>query len=121
MVLKFNLIFSAPAVLTRKEQIEALYGETMSNIAVGETVEGTVTEINKREVIVNIGYKSEGVIPASEFRYATELHQSVFAVSGVQGEGLPYKYGSRNNPEADTYPLVNPNHVEDDEEDEQGQ
>ena len=56
-----------------KEQIEALYGETMSNIAVGETVEGTVTEINKREVIVNIGYKSEGVIPASEFRYATEL------------------------------------------------
>ena len=56
-----------------KEQIEALYGETMSNIAVGETVEGCVTEINKREVIVNIGYKSEGVIPASEFRYATDL------------------------------------------------
>ena len=52
---------------------------------------------------------------------STELHQSVFAVSGVQGEGLPYKYGSRNNPEADTYPLVNPNHVEDDEEDEQDQ
>ena len=51
----------------------------------------------------------------------TELHQSVFAVSGVQGEGLPYKNGSRNNPEADTYPLVNPYHVEDDEEDEQGQ
>ena len=51
----------------------------------------------------------------------TELHQSVFAVSGIQGEGLPYKYGSRYNPEADTYPLVNPNHVEDDEEDEQGQ
>ena len=56
-----------------KEQIEALYGETMSNIAVGETVDGTVTEINKREVIVNIGYKSEGVIAASEFRYAPEL------------------------------------------------
>lgn len=52
---------------------------------------------------------------------STELHQSVFAVSGVQGEGLPYKYGSRNNPEADTYPLVNPYHIEDDEEDEQGQ
>ena len=56
-----------------KEQIEALYGESMSNIAVGETVEGTVTEINKREVIVNIGYKSEGVIAATEFRYAPEL------------------------------------------------
>ena len=55
------------------EQIEKAYGDSMSNIAVGETVEGTVTEINKREVIVNIGYKSEGVIPASEFRYNTEL------------------------------------------------
>ena len=56
-----------------KEEIEALYSESMSNIAVGETVEGTVTEINKREVIVNIGYKSEGVIPAAEFRYDAEL------------------------------------------------
>ena len=56
-----------------KEQIEALYGQSMSNIAVGETVEGTVTEINKREVIVNIGYKSEGVIAASEFRYNSEI------------------------------------------------
>ncbi len=56
-----------------KEEIAAQYGNTMSNIAVGETVEGTVTEINKREVIVNIGYKSEGVINASEFRYNSEL------------------------------------------------
>ena len=56
-----------------KEEIAAQYDNTMSNIAVGETVEGTVTEINKREVIVNIGYKSEGVIAASEFRYNTEL------------------------------------------------
>ncbi len=56
-----------------KEDIEKAYGESMSNIAVGETVEGTVTVINKREVIVNIGYKSEGVIAATEFRYAPEL------------------------------------------------
>ena len=56
-----------------KEQIEKLYGDSMSNIAVGETVDGIVTEINKREVIVNIGYKSEGVIPASEFRYDADL------------------------------------------------
>ena len=55
------------------EAIEKAYGDSMSNIAVGETVEGTVTEINKREVIVNIGYKSEGVIAATEFRYAPEL------------------------------------------------
>ena len=56
-----------------KEEIAAQYDNTMSNIAVGETVEGTVTEINKREVIVNIGYKSEGVNTASEFRYNSEL------------------------------------------------
>ena len=56
-----------------KEEIEKAYADSMSNIAVGETVEGTVTEINKREVIVNIGYKSEGVIPAAEFRYDADL------------------------------------------------
>ena len=56
-----------------KEQIVEAYDKTMSNIAVGEVVEGTVTEINKREVIVNIGYKSEGMIPVSEFRYNSEL------------------------------------------------
>ena len=56
-----------------KEEIEKAYSDSMSNIAVGETVEGVVAEINKREVIVNIGYKSEGVIPASEFRYDADL------------------------------------------------
>ena len=56
-----------------KEEIGAAYDRTMSNIAVGEVVEGTVTEINKREVTVNIGYKSEGLIPVSEFRYNPEL------------------------------------------------
>ena len=56
-----------------KEAIEAAYGATMSNVAVGEVVEGTVTEINKREVTVNIGYKSEGLIPATEFRYNPDL------------------------------------------------
>ncbi len=56
-----------------KDQITAAYNDTMSNIAVGETVEGTISEINKREVIINIGYKSEGVIPATEFRYDTDL------------------------------------------------
>ena len=40
---------------------------------VGEVVEGTVVDINKREVVVNIGYKSEGIIPIGEFRYNPEL------------------------------------------------
>jgi len=52
-----------------KEAIEEAYGKTLSNVAVGEVVEGTVTEINKREITVNIGYKSEGLIAATEFRY----------------------------------------------------
>ena len=56
-----------------KETIEEAYGKTMSNVAVGEVVEGTVTDINKREVTVNIGYKSEGLIAATEFRYNPDL------------------------------------------------
>ena len=56
-----------------KEQIGEAYNQTLSNIATGEVVEGTVTEINKREVVVNIGYKSEGMIPVSEFRYNSDL------------------------------------------------
>ena len=56
-----------------KEQIQAAYDQTLSNINVGEVVEGTVTAITKREVLVNIGYKSEGVIPVAEFRYNPEL------------------------------------------------
>ena len=58
-----------------KEEIGAAYDKTMSNIAVGEVVEGTVSEINKREVTVNIGYKSEGLIPVSEFRYNPDLKE----------------------------------------------
>ncbi len=56
-----------------KETVAEAYDKTLSNIAVGEVVEGTVTEINKREVTVNIGYKSEGMIPATEFRYNPDL------------------------------------------------
>ena len=56
-----------------KEEIAAAYDKTLSNVAVGEVVEGTVMSIGKREVVVNIGYKSEGVIPVSESRYNPEL------------------------------------------------
>ena len=56
-----------------KEESAAAYDKTLSNVAVGEVVEGTVMSIGKREVVVNIGYKSEGVIPVSEFRYNPEL------------------------------------------------
>ena len=56
-----------------KAAITEAYDKTLSNVNVGEVVEGTVTAITKREVLVNIGYKSEGVIPVSEFRYNPDL------------------------------------------------
>ena len=56
-----------------KATITEAYDKTLSNVNVGEVVEGTVTAITKREVLVNIGYKSEGVIPVSEFRYNPDL------------------------------------------------
>ncbi len=52
---------------------EDAYSTSLNKVVDHEVVEGTVTEINKREVVVNIGFKSEGVIPASEFRYNPEL------------------------------------------------
>lgn len=56
-----------------KKTITEAYDKTLSNIAANEVVEGTVIGINKREVVVNIGYKSEGIIPISEFRYNPDL------------------------------------------------
>ena len=52
---------------------EESYTKSLSRINENEVVEGTVTAINKREVIVNIGYKSEGVISINEFRYNPDL------------------------------------------------
>ena len=52
---------------------EEAYQQTLSRINEGEVVEGTVSAINKREVLVNIGYKSEGVINRNEFNYNPEL------------------------------------------------
>ncbi len=56
-----------------KEAVAEDYGKTLSNVVEGEVVEGTVIGLNKREVVVNIGYKSEGIIPITEFRYNPEL------------------------------------------------
>ena len=58
---------------TDKAKIEDLYSQTLSTVIENEVVEGTVVALNKREVIVNIGYKSEGVISINEFRYNPEL------------------------------------------------
>ena len=56
-----------------KEDQEKAYDNTLSKIHDHEVVEGTVISIDKKEVVVNIGYKSDGIIPASEFRYNPDL------------------------------------------------
>ena len=56
-----------------KAEVEAAYDQTLSKVVENEVVEGEVTSINKREVIVSIGGKSEGVISAPEFRYNPDL------------------------------------------------
>lgn len=58
---------------TRKSELEAMYDETLSSVGEGEVVDGTVISLNKREVVINIGYKSEGVVSLNEFRYNPEL------------------------------------------------
>lgn len=56
-----------------EKEAENAYDQTLSRITENEVVDGTVVAINKREVIVNIGYKSEGVISINEFRYNPDL------------------------------------------------
>ncbi len=58
---------------SEKEEIEAAYNKTLARIDANETKEGEVTAINKREVVVSVGGKSEGVIMATEFRYNPDL------------------------------------------------
>ncbi len=50
-----------------------MYDETLSTITENEVIDGTVVSMNKREVVINIGYKSEGVVSLNEFRYNQEL------------------------------------------------
>ena len=56
-----------------KNDLTKAYDETLNKIQEHQVVEGTVISVDKKEVVVNIGYKSDGIIPASEFRYNPEL------------------------------------------------
>ena len=56
-----------------KDDLTKAYNETLNKIQEHQVVEGTVISVDKKEVVVNIGYKSDGIIPASEFRYNPEL------------------------------------------------
>ena len=56
-----------------KEELDKAYDETLNKVSEHQVTEGTVISVDKKEVIVNIGYKSDGIIPASEFRYNPNL------------------------------------------------
>ena len=60
------------ASISKEEQLAA-YSQTLNQINAGEVTEGTVIAMNKREVVVNIGYKSDGIVSMNEFRYNPEL------------------------------------------------
>ncbi|GHU79922.1 30S ribosomal protein S1 [Bacteroidia bacterium] len=56
-----------------KEKLIETYDQSLSKINDREVVNGTVTALNKREVVINIGYKSDGVVSMTEFRYNPDL------------------------------------------------
>ena len=58
---------------TKKEYLEKAYDETLNKVSEHQVVDGKVISFDKKEVVVNIGYKSDGIIPASEFRYNPDL------------------------------------------------
>ena len=56
-----------------KEELTKAYDDTLNKVSEHQVVDGKVISIDKKEVIVNIGYKSDGIIPSSEFRYNPDL------------------------------------------------
>jgi small subunit ribosomal protein S1 len=59
---------------SERDQMVSMYDKTLSTIVENEVIEGSVISLNKREVVINIGYKSEGVVSLNEFRYNPNLH-----------------------------------------------
>jgi small subunit ribosomal protein S1 len=58
---------------SERARLEDIYNNTLKSIADHEVLDGTVVAKNNREVVVNIGYKSDGIIPLNELRYFTDL------------------------------------------------
>jgi small subunit ribosomal protein S1 len=56
-----------------KERLEQEYDRTLSSITEHEVIDGTIVAMNNREVVINIGFKSDGVLPLNEFRYNPDL------------------------------------------------
>ena len=58
---------------TERADLDSMYDDTLNAVQQGEVVKGTVVDITKKEVVVNINYKSEGIVTANEFRYNEDL------------------------------------------------
>ena len=56
-----------------REELTRTYDESLNTIKDKDVIEGTIIALNKREAVVNIGYKSDGIIPMSEFRYNPDI------------------------------------------------
>ncbi len=86
------------------EELEKTYDNSLNKFQEDEVTEGTVISINKREVVVNIGAKSDGIIPVSEFRYNPDLkvgdtpHQGWYDRRCIWHRGLPARFADRRTP-----------------------
>ena len=56
-----------------REELTKTYDESLNTVKDKEVIEGTIIALNKREAVVNIGYKSDGIIPFNEFRYNPDI------------------------------------------------
>ncbi len=56
-----------------REELTKTYDESLNTVRDKDVIEGTIISLNKREAVVNIGYKSDGIIPMSEFRYNPDI------------------------------------------------
>ena len=56
-----------------REELTKTYDESLNTVKDKDVIEGTIIALNKREAVVNIGYKSDGIIPMSEFRYNPDI------------------------------------------------
>ncbi|MDE6428174.1 MAG: S1 RNA-binding domain-containing protein, partial [Muribaculaceae bacterium] len=55
------------------EELTKTYDQSLGQVKDQQVIEGTIIALNKREAVVNIGYKSDGIIPMNEFRYNPEI------------------------------------------------
>ena len=56
-----------------RDKLDAMYEKTLKSVTANEIIDGKVVSKNSKEVVVNIGYKSDGVVQLSEFRYNPDL------------------------------------------------